>query len=358
MQIIDLDITAGFQTINEDLLEDQFSPDISTQSPPTRFKPKYIEKIRNHKNIQCFYNATATDLRLDQTLRKTKAITVSDYHNQTTDFLADRFILCLGGIETPRFLLNCNKQIHQGIGNNSDMVGRCFMEHLNVPLGSFIYKNPGDYNRMQFYTDDNFANEADVGHSNITLGIVQTVRSYGRTKAIKNFFKNIACHLDINEKVQYISEFKCPGMGSLSTLMEQSPNLHSRIMLSKNLDGLGLPRAIFDWRINHYDLRTIQKVGTTFAREFTKAGLGSVKLEDFVLGQDLDAVKFSRHAHHMGTTRMSHKPEFGVVDENLKVHGIDNLYIAGSSIFSTGGACNPTMPIIQFCLRLSDHLTS
>ncbi len=55
---------------------------------------------------------------------------------------------------------------------------------------------------------------------------------------------------------------------------------------------------------------------------------------------------------------MSHKPEFGVVDENLKVHGIDNLYIAGSSIFSTGGACNPTMPIIQFCLRLSDHLTS
>ena len=53
---------------------------------------------------------------------------------------------------------------------------------------------------------------------------------------------------------------------------------------------------------------------------------------------------------------MSHSPKAGVVDHNAKVHGIDNLYIGGSSIFSTGGACNPTMPIIQLCLRLAQHL--
>ena len=60
----------------------------------------------------------------------------------------------------------------------------------------------------------------------------------------------------------------------------------------------------------------------------------------------------------MGTTRMSKAAKDGVVDENCRVHGVGNLYIAGSSVFSTGGACNPTMPIIQLCLRLADHLSS
>lgn len=358
MEIIDLDETTGFQSVNQDWGLANFSPDASAQSTPTRFKGKYIDQLSASNNLHCFYDATAIGLKLDHAHQSAQTITVTNSENEEISISAGKFILCMGGIENPRFLLNCNQQISAGVGNTSDMVGRCFMEHLNVSLGSFIYKNPNDFSAMQFYTDPDFSAGLDIGSSNVTLGIIRKVRSYGRTKAVKDFFKSLACNMDMAEKVQFISDFKCPGMGNISTLMEQSPNLHSRIMLSKNLDGLGLPRAIFDWRINHYDLRTIQKVGTTFAREFTKAGLGNVKLEDFVLGQDLDAVKFSRHAHHMGTTRMSHKPEFGVVDENLKVHGIDNLYIAGSSIFSTGGACNPTMPIIQFCLRLSDHLTS
>jgi choline dehydrogenase-like flavoprotein len=53
---------------------------------------------------------------------------------------------------------------------------------------------------------------------------------------------------------------------------------------------------------------------------------------------------------------MAASPEFGVVDTNCKVFGTDNLYVAGSSIFATGGASNPTMPLLQFALRLADHL--
>lgn len=60
--------------------------------------------------------------------------------------------------------------------------------------------------------------------------------------------------------------------------------------------------------------------------------------------------------HHMGGTRMHKNPNYGVVDENCKVHGSKNLYVIGSSIFTTGGHNNPTLPIIQFTLRLADHL--
>ena len=59
--------------------------------------------------------------------------------------------------------------------------------------------------------------------------------------------------------------------------------------------------------------------------------------------------------HHMGGTRM-HSSKDGVVDENCKVYGSSNLYIAGSSIFTTGGHNNPTLPIVQFSLRLADYL--
>ncbi|MDT8406008.1 MAG: GMC family oxidoreductase [Methylococcales bacterium] len=60
--------------------------------------------------------------------------------------------------------------------------------------------------------------------------------------------------------------------------------------------------------------------------------------------------------HHMGTTRMADNPRHGVVDAEGKVHGIDNLYIAGSSVFPTVDWANPTLTILALSLRLAEHL--
>lgn len=355
MEIVDLDFTEGFQTLHDNLISKDFYADAFAHSPPTRFKDKYLREIKASQNIDCFYNATAVDMQLDSGHHKIVTMTISNYQSQRTKISADRFIICLGGIENPRFLLNCNHQIRNGIGNTNDMVGRCFMEHLNVPMGSFIYSDPEQSSKLQFYTSDEFCNKKDVGKSNITLSIVKQIRSYGRTKQIKNFFKNIACQMNIEDRVQFISDFKCPGMGSIGTLVEQSPYLKSRISLSNKVDGMGLKRAKFDWQINDYDKKTIREAALGMAKGFTNAGLGSVRLADFILDHNLD-IPFGHHNHHMGTTRMSDSPDYGVVDKDCKVFGIDNLYIAGSSVFSTGGACNPTMPIIQLSLRLAEHL--
>lgn len=355
MEIIDLDFTKGFQTLHGNLISKDFQADAFAHSPPTRFKDKYLHQITANKNIDCFYNATAVDMQLDSGHQNIVSMAIGNYKNQYSKISADRFILCLGGIENPRFLLNCNNQMKTGIGNINDMVGRCFMEHLNVPMGSFIYKDLTQPRKLQFYTTDDFCNTKNVGKSNITLSIVKQIRSYGRTKQIKNFFKTIACHMDIEDKVQFISDFKCPGMGSIGTLIEQSPYLKSRISLSNRVDGMGIKRAKFDWQINDYDKKTIREAALGMAKSFNDAGLGTVRLADFILDPNLD-IPFGHHSHHMGTTRMSDSPNYGVVDSNCKVFGIDNLYIAGSSVFSTGGACNPTMPIIQLSLRLAEHL--
>ena len=65
---------------------------------------------------------------------------------------------------------------------------------------------------------------------------------------------------------------------------------------------------------------------------------------------------FYGNEHQMGTTRMHRDPASGVVDENCRVHTVANLYIAGSSVFPTGGANNPTLTIVALALRLADHV--
>ena len=357
MGILDLDVTAGFEPINNDLVPNNFSPDAFSKSPPTRFKAKYLSEIEAIKNIDCLYNAMAIDMDLDPSLKSVTEIKISNYKHVQKLISADKFVLCLGGIETPRFLLNCNKQIASGIGNTTDMVGRCFMEHLNVPMGTFIYRDEANTDGIQLYADEDFVRDQKIGKSNISLGIVSKVKSYGRTRVIKSFFKNLACRMDVDKKVQFITEFKCPGMGSIGTLIEQSPNLNSRVSLSQDTDNLGLFRAKLDWQLSNFDRETIRKTGIAMAKEFSNSGLGNVRLAEFMLDSNQE-IKFKHHAHHMGTTRMSNLPKYGVVNEHSRVHGIDNLYIASSSVFSTGGACNPTMPIIQLSLRLADHLSS
>jgi choline dehydrogenase-like flavoprotein len=60
--------------------------------------------------------------------------------------------------------------------------------------------------------------------------------------------------------------------------------------------------------------------------------------------------------HHMGTTRMADDPAAGVVDADCRVHGVSNLFVAGSSVFTTGGIGAPTLTIVALALRLANHL--
>jgi len=87
-----------------------------------------------------------------------------------------------------------------------------------------------------------------------------------------------------------------------------------------------------------------------------------VQLHDWLLREDDEFAlptsgkgEIAGH-HHMCTTRMVSSPNDGVVDSNQKVFGIDNLFIAGSSVFSTGGHVNPTFTLVQMTLRLAEHL--
>ena len=138
---------------------------------------------------------------------------------------------------------------------------------------------------------------------------------------------------------------------------EQAPNPESRIRLSEQRDALGLRRSKVDWRLTELDRRSSLEMfrgsppsgGGSIRPGFAcRTGWSSTR-EDWVHNvRDI--------GHHIGTTRMADDPKSGVVDRHCRVHGVDNLFIAGASVFPTSGHANPTLTIVALALRLAEHL--
>ncbi|HEY0825617.1 MAG TPA: GMC family oxidoreductase [Ramlibacter sp.] len=352
MQILDLP-AEGFKAVNGPLDQASFAEDRYALSPPTRFAAKYLQAIRDSRRIDLVLNCNCTELRFVPGTRRVDAVLASDYEGRKSSVRAKTFVVALGGIENARLLLASESLRAHGAGG--PMLGRCFMEHLNVELGEFVFANEGTTTAVQYYTTAAFARSQQIGVGNVSLNPVTEVISYGRTAKVKTFLKTLACDMGVAQKVQFVANFACPGAGLVTTLLEQSPEPSNRIVLSGDRDKLGMPTAEISWSLSDADVRTIRVIGMEVAKGFSRSGLGYMRLRDYVLQPGTD-IPVSPHAHHMGTTRMAAEPRWGVVDTDCKVFGTNNLYVAGSSIFSTGGGCNPTLPILQFALRLSDHL--
>jgi GMC oxidoreductase len=133
---------------------------------------------------------------------------------------------------------------------------------------------------------------------------------------------------------------------------EQIPNRESRVYLSHERDRLNMNRLVLDWKVGAEESRTLLRLQELLDLYFRKNQIGYLDRS----ADDAHNLSYTDASHHIGTTRMSETPRDGVVDGNCKVHGIDNLFIAGSSVFPTCGYANPTLTIIALATRLADHL--
>ncbi len=354
MKILDLP-EKGFAANNPDLPGGLFLADRHAQSAPTRFGEKYLAALKTSAKIDVHLNCNLVDIVFDAKLSAIQHIVVADYAGQRATLKAGRFILATGAIENARLLLNSASLQSAGLPA-MQWVGRGLMEHLNVELGTFMPAEGLRASDLQYFTSESIVAREGIGRGNIAFGLLSEVVSYGRTAAIKNFMKNLACDLGVADKLQFISNFHCPGAGTIGTLLEQFPTAQgSRVELANANDALGMRKARVIWTLSAEDKKTIRRVALAMAQNFAAAGLGFVKLHPSMTDDSKD-IPVSPHAHHMGTTRMAKTAEWGAVDANCRMFGVSNLYVAGSSVFPTGGGGNPTMPLIQLALRLADHL--
>ena len=92
-------------------------------------------------------------------------------------------------------------------------------------------------------------------------------------------------------------------------------------------------------------------------RYLNRAGITKIPWNRELWLPDDSWLKLTRDTNHaMGGTCMGTDPASSVVDRNLKVHGVSNLFVASCSVYPTGGCANPTFTLMALALRLGDHL--
>jgi choline dehydrogenase-like flavoprotein len=137
---------------------------------------------------------------------------------------------------------------------------------------------------------------------------------------------------------------------------EPRPNPNSQVRLSSELDALGQQRVVLDWQLTEQDMNNVRKVLQLIATELGRSNLGRLRIDPEICSDKWVSSMLEGSYHHVGTTRMHKDPKHGVVDPNCRVHGLSNLYVAGSSVFPTAGHANPTLTIVALALRLADHI--
>jgi choline dehydrogenase-like flavoprotein len=142
--------------------------------------------------------------------------------------------------------------------------------------------------------------------------------------------------------------------GDLFFLTEQLPNPRSRVELSqKQRDRFDYPIASVNWQISNADIEGFDRYLQTVLKEGLVSGQYSLVRHDPISEWTRS---MSSAAHHLGTAKMGTSPRSGVVDSDLQVFGVNNLFIGDGSVFPTAGNANPSLTIVALALRLAEHL--
>ncbi|HEY1995481.1 GMC family oxidoreductase [Paraburkholderia sp.] len=369
---------------------------ISQFSPPVRFGKMYRGELQNSRHVRVLINANALDIDTDGEAQNVSRIQVGTLSGRRFAVAAKLFILATGGIENARILLAANKVQAAGLGNGNDLVGRYFMDHPRVMSGSIRFNKPWARNKLYDikYHYQNDAVKAHGQHISSQFALTQQVLQREKLLNARVWFYSmfygentqgaealIRCKQALLNKDQpgwslrkdlmamalHPVEAGCFGAARLfqpralitdvkfQTIVEAEPNRNSRVTLSTQKDRLGMNRVKVDWQLTDLVKRTFDRTNALLAEEMQRAGVASVTLGAPLEGRPWPA-ELEGTWHHMGTTRMHDSPQQGVVDRDCKVHGISNLYIAGSSVFPTVGANFPTITITALALRLAEHI--
>lgn len=340
--------------------------------PPVLFAEKYREFLSTSDRVEVLLHANLVEIEMDPSTGAVSAFVYKGYEEnaRARKATAKAYVLALGGIENARILLSERRRQANFLGRAMDHVGRYFMEHLHYAIGYFVWQSENTiFGKENWFVAPTIQWMRDQGIANARFKLIPDHQpdEISLKNKIKAEVREQLCANDIvNDFLQSIRNFRCRPMfnaGRFSVASEQVPNWNSRVALADNTDRFGINRARLDWQLTAFDNKTIRTGALEVAKYFARQDIYRVKLFNWILDEESELpgqpeVDDGVGNHHMGTTRMGITERDGVVDRNCRVFGTKNLYIAGSSVFRTGGHANPTFTIIQLALRLADHLSS
>jgi choline dehydrogenase-like flavoprotein len=332
-----------------------------------RFGPKYRDEIVNAPNVSLILHGNAVELESDAADRRVSGLRAACLEGPRFTVRARAYVLATGGIENARLLLASRGRRLAGLGNENDLVGRFFMDHVSLEAGRAVITMP--VSAMSLYRAVRPRGRVEA------LGLLTTREDAQVQGRLLGFSARLQVEREPDTHVagesvlptvyalDRLDQPATPPAGSaredaflagLLVVAEQSPNRDSRVALSRERDALGSPRARLDWQVRRADYASIARSLELLAADLGRASRGRVQLR--IVPSELRP-RTQGWSHHMGTTRMHADAKRGVVDPHCRMHSVENLYVAGSSVFPTGGSeGTTTFTLLALTLRLSDHL--
>lgn len=353
-----------------------------------RFGKYYRRQLRLSQDVRVILRANVGLIDADSSGRFVKRVKVIPDAGKEFWIWAKIFILAAGGIENARLLLLSDNVHTRGLGNDRDVVGRYFAEHATVAAARMdlidkarstrIYDAAYAFNKLPTslflrltravrqregltYAAgiiDNWANGEDaVSVESLKHCYLAVRNSTFPDELPKHLFNMIRSVPDLTKFLGWyvLGMDHLVARRELIIMLEQCPNRDSRVMLGTDRDRLGLRRVRLDWRLSDLDRHTMKRTIEIIAAQTALSGVVSVTPYESALNGEW-MHKPDWVWHHMGATRMGTNPRESVVDPNQRVHDVDNLYVAGSSVFPCASGHTPTLTILALTHRLADHL--
>jgi choline dehydrogenase-like flavoprotein len=378
-------------------------------SMPTNFAERYSAELAQSDTVRVLIDQHCVDVVLDESHLRVQRVYVQSRGREPRRICARLFVLACGGLENARLLLASRRQMRRGIGNQDDMVGRCYMGHLlgthgylrlngrRLPNFYRLMKDEhGMYMRRRFWLAEETQrtkkmmniiafpfrpNPEDPRHGDAALSllylaeVLSTGHSHVEFSTVARHLRNVMFTNPLawatvaqqfwgrfkgSPRLPFLLPYRRKLLDAFYFQSEHAPNRESRVVLSDRVDEFGMPRLEPRIAFSEIDTTTIVQFYAILDRSLRELELGRIEYTESELRDYLSQImqNYCSLAHHIGTTRMSANPRDGVVDSNCRVHGIENLYIAGSSVFATSGHANPTLTILALTLRLADCLVA
>jgi choline dehydrogenase-like flavoprotein len=378
---------------------------------------EHRDRLLGSERIRLSLRSTVTGLNLSADGQRVESLAVSTPEGART-VKAQRFVLAMGGVETTRLLLHTQRRWPSHFGGAGGALGRYYMGHISGKIASIVFDDPGAIGDLDFKLDESGAyhrrrfmlttamqlqhkvlNTAfwpdnpsfyDPNHGSGVLSAVFLALAFPPTgrqllpEAIRRAHTGpkpypLAAHLrnailgaprgagDIYRilRDRFIKKPKKPGFlvankggkYALHYHAEQVPDANSRITLADESDSFGMPRASIDLRFTEQDVQSVIDSHALLDKALQQNGIG--RLQYLYRPEELRERVYAQAAdgyHQAGTTRMGEDAGQSVVDAALKAHGVENLFVASSSVFPASGQANSTLLAVAFGVRLAHRL--
>jgi choline dehydrogenase-like flavoprotein len=347
------------------------------------------------KNITMFLNANVVDFEFFEEKSVVSGAIIKNLQGKTWRMEASNFVVSCGAVENAKILLNVSNSGSSNALNKLTSIGKNFAEHPNATIGYLEGENAKKIYEIHKTKHINGSKEIKPGlgisaeiqeEKGILNGIISIWpiplenSTLSRAKILLELFRKKKFGLkflvntfwvlpSIVSLLPHVMHRLRGGVVNIPQrddrfevrlMTETLPNPCSRVELTDQQDAIGLNMATLDWRLTKQDRTSFSTIAGLAKKHLETTQGVELVLDRWIEDASIDWTKFinrdGHYGHHMGTTRMGLNPTDSVVDEHCKVHGLKNLYVAGSSVFPTFGFANPTLTIVALAIKLADHL--